>query len=80
MILFSAGLDYDADTADGILGVKVRQVHNVDASNLPKFLSLIGKQNWWGQKGRCQLFVKQGDAITLESALVEFDSPVRPPV
>lgn len=37
----------------------------LDASNLPKFLSLIGKQNWWGQKGRCKLFVKQGGAITL---------------
>ena len=53
--------------------------HNLlDASNLPKFLSLIGKQNWWGQKGRCKLFVKKGGAITLQSALVEFDCPVRP--
>jgi len=34
----------------------------LDASNLAKFLSLIGKQNWWGQKGKgyCKLFAKQG--------------------
>jgi hypothetical protein len=51
----------------------------LDASNLPTFLSLIGKQeNWWGGNGKCRLFVKSGESVVGESNIEEFACPVRP--
>jgi len=52
--------------------------HVIDATNLPKFLSLIGNRDWWGKKGSCKLLLKQGGVGKAESNIVEFDCPVRP--
>jgi len=52
--------------------------HLIDQNNLSRFLSLIGNAGWWGAKGRCRLFLKQGSSITPASNEVIFDCPVKP--
>jgi hypothetical protein len=48
------------------------------SKNLPLFLSLIGRQNKWGQRIACRLFVMRGDLVVSQSDEVQFDAPVRP--
>lgn len=51
----------------------------LDGSNLPAFLSLIGKQKtWWGAQGKCRLFVKRGPSVLAQSNEESFSCPVRP--
>jgi hypothetical protein len=52
--------------------------HLIDEGNLGKFLSLIGNAHWWGAKGRCRLFVKQGASTVPASDEVTFDCPIKP--
>lgn len=51
----------------------------LNASNLPVFLSLIGKhKTWWGTKGRCRLIVTRGGTVVDQSNEQPFACPVRP--
>jgi hypothetical protein len=51
----------------------------LDRTNLPTFLSLIGKQRtWWGGQGTCRLYVRRGGTIIAQSNVEEFPCPVRP--
>lgn len=48
------------------------------SDNLPQFLALIGKQQLWGTKASCRIFVKQGPSIVASSNEQSFPCPVRP--
>ena len=66
----------DVDHSMDVTGRKQKDLLGPD--NLPTFLSLIGKQKWWGMKGRCTLFVMNGDTVVTRSTEQLFDCPVRP--
>lgn len=57
---------------------KRNQKDLLNATNLPQFLSFIGRQKLWGTQGTCRLFVMRGSTVLEQSNEQRFDCPVRP--
>jgi hypothetical protein len=50
----------------------------LNPTNLPVFLSLIGKRKAWGAQASCKVFAKLGNSVIVESGAQLFACPVRP--
>lgn len=66
----------DTDNVMEVSGANHKDLLNF--TNLPRFLTLIGRKRLWGTTAKCRLIAKRGTSVVEQSNEQTFSTPVRP--